>query len=155
MRWVPSLVIMVGALALLGSDCSQELFPPLPCENNAECEAECEVFCASGGEEVMSAECDANGFCDCLCMEGGTGGSGGMGTGGTGGVGTGGSGGSMGDCVPTQPCEVGVFGDMACFALCESSSGCTIDFCDIESPPACVGGYCVYQCTDGRQSCDP
>jgi hypothetical protein len=147
MRWVPSLVIMVGALALLGSDCSQELFPPLPCENNAECEAECEVFCASGGEEVMSAECDANGFCDCLCMEGGTGGSGGMGTGG--------SGGSMGDCVPTQSCEVGVFGDMDCFELCEGSSGCTIDLCDIESPPACVDGYCVYQCTDGRQSCAP
>ena len=147
MRWVFSLLLLVGALSLLGSDCNQELFPPLLCEDNADCEAECEVFCASANEEVMSAECDANGFCDCLCMELGAGGSGGMGAGGLGGF--------MGDCVPTQQCEVGVFGDMECFELCEGSSGCTIDLCEISPSPACVADYCVYQCTDGRQSCDP
>ena len=86
MRWVPSLLLLVGALVLLGSDCTQELFAPINCEDNADCELVCEELCTSADEEVMSAECDANGFCDCLCMPPtGMGGSGGMGAGGSGG----------------------------------------------------------------------
>jgi len=68
MRWVLLVLLLVGALALLGSGCEQPLFPAIPCEDQADCEIVCEEACASVGEEVMSAECDANFFCDCLCM---------------------------------------------------------------------------------------
>lgn len=86
MRRVRSLLLLVGALALLGSDCTQDLFAPISCEDNAECEVACEELCSSAGEGVMSAVCDANDFCDCLCMPPtGMGGSGGMGAGGSGG----------------------------------------------------------------------
>jgi len=153
MRWVPSIVFLAGGLLLLGSDCNQELFVPIICAADVDCEAPCEEFCSAMGDEVESAACDANDFCECIC--GGLGSGGTAGTGGTGGMGTGGSGGSTGECLPTMQCEVGVFGDMDCFELCEGSSGCTIDFCGMSPTPACVDGYCVYQCTDGRRSCDP
>jgi len=150
MRRVPSIVFLAGALVLLGSECNQELFVPIICADNIDCEAPCEEFCNAIGDGVESALCDANDLCECICGELGTGG-----IGGTGGMGTGGSGGSVSECLPTMPCDVGVFGDMACFELCEGSSGCTIDFCQISPPPECADGYCVYQCTDGRLSCEP
>ncbi len=68
MRWGFVLLLLVGALVLLGSECNQELFAPISCEDQADCEMACEELCALGDEVVMSAECDANGFCDCLCM---------------------------------------------------------------------------------------
>ncbi len=68
MRWGFLVLLLVGVLALLGSGCEQGLFPVIPCEDRADCELPCEELCASEGEEVMSAECDANGFCECLCM---------------------------------------------------------------------------------------
>jgi len=123
MRWLLSLMMVCGSLALMGESCDDN----------------------SGGDGGSGG--------------GGSGGSGldDGGVGGLGGGGSGGSAGSPGDCLPTMPCEAGVFGDMDCFELCESGSGCTIDLCDIgsEVSPACVGGYCVYQCTDGRVSCPP
>lgn len=92
MRSIFSVLVLVGGLALLGSDCSQELFAPIGCENDTDCEEACQELCNAAGDEVMSSDCDANGFCDCLCMRPtGTGGSGG--TSGTGGAsGSGGTG---------------------------------------------------------------
>ena len=68
MRWGSLLLLLIGAFVLVGSDCSQELFAPISCEDQADCEVACEELCALADEIVMSAECDANGFCDCLCM---------------------------------------------------------------------------------------
>ena len=91
MRWIPSILMLVGALALSGTECNQQLFPPIPCVDDADCEAECDEFCFAVGDEVESAVCDANDLCECLCMPptgmGGPDGGGGMGTGGSGGAG--------------------------------------------------------------------
>lgn len=68
MRWLTLLFLLLVALALVGSDCNQDLFAPIICDDNEECENACAELCAESGDDVMSAVCDANGFCDCLCM---------------------------------------------------------------------------------------
>ncbi|MGB5811326.1 MAG: hypothetical protein WBG86_12390 [Polyangiales bacterium] len=95
MRWILTLGLLSGSLVLIGSECSQALFPVISCETSAECFTPCTEECEDLGAVLMSAECDANMFCDCLCMEGDPGSGGSMGNGGVGGsLGLGGAGGS-------------------------------------------------------------
>lgn len=86
MRWILTLLLLLVTLPLLGSDCEQSLFPVIDCETDADCVTPCADECEAIDEELMSAECDANMFCDCQCMPAGAGGTGGSdAAGGTGG----------------------------------------------------------------------
>ncbi len=67
MPTVSTMLVLLGALLLLGSDCSQDLFAPISCDDDAECEVRCQELCEESGDDALSAECDANGFCDCQC----------------------------------------------------------------------------------------
>ena len=60
-------LLLLSAMVVFGIGCSDTLFDPITCEETSDCVGPCEVVCTSFGEVVMSNECDANGFCDCLC----------------------------------------------------------------------------------------
>lgn len=62
------LLALVGTVPLLGSECEQPLFPVIDCETDADCVTPCTDECVAIDEELLSAECDANMFCDCMCM---------------------------------------------------------------------------------------
>jgi hypothetical protein len=66
MKRISPLWILVGALMLMGSECNQELFPAVMCEDSQDCTDPCEEFCADG---VESATCDANDLCECICAK--------------------------------------------------------------------------------------
>ncbi|MEM7437149.1 MAG: hypothetical protein AAF436_18485 [Myxococcota bacterium] len=69
MRWTLTLCLLAGTLVLLGAECDQDLFPVIECESSADCMEPCAEECEAIGEALMSAECDANNFCDCRCTE--------------------------------------------------------------------------------------
>ncbi|MEM8606918.1 MAG: hypothetical protein AAGF92_07420 [Myxococcota bacterium] len=81
MRSMLTLTLLLTTLVLLGSECEQPLFPAIECETDADCVTPCSEECEAIGEVLLSAECDANLFCDCMCREGagGMGGEGGFG----------------------------------------------------------------------------
>ena len=84
MRLIASLLLLLGAMVLGGSECDAPL-APIPCTSDEDCDAECVAACAESGREVEMSACDANMFCECLCMPAGSGGSGGSGEAGAGG----------------------------------------------------------------------
>jgi hypothetical protein len=87
MRWTFSLLLVGGALWLMGGTCGGGSV--VPCMEDADCVETCTSNCERQGEELASAFCAANSACQCGCVTGGTGGAGG-------GAGAGGSGGSGG-----------------------------------------------------------
>lgn len=86
MRWTFSLLLVSGALWLMGGTCGGG--SAVLCTEDADCVATCTSNCDRQGQELASARCAANSACQCACATGGTGGgSGGSGAGGSGGAG--------------------------------------------------------------------
>ena len=93
MRWRYCVLVVGGALALMGGNCSES--GVIACVEDADCADTCASECERRGEELLAAACGDNRACQCTCSTSGMGGAGGnAGGGGAGGSGAGGTGGS-------------------------------------------------------------